>query len=155
MAQATQPALDADDARQADEIIALFGQLEPDGTRRFSDEDVRHFLPMVIIYTGQETEPYPQLHALMRDFLRRVNAPDGCSAVEFVQAVNGYYRRFPPNRELEAVFYTYCRSLARGELDADKVRKYAKTAGLHLADQSPLKGMATTRPAAGLQLRRR
>jgi hypothetical protein len=140
--------------RQGDELFALFMQKSADGSQRFRNEDIRHFLPLVIISIGYDLRQYPAMQEVMNEFVPKLGVAANADAETYSQAIRRYYKLHPVNRELEYEFLAYCRAQAVGELDADKVRAYAKTAGLKLANQSPIRGVAAP-SGGGLGLRAR
>ena len=134
-------------------LFALFTQRNPDGTPRFSKADIRHYMPLIVLSTGIDITGLSDLQRVMSEFVAKLQLPADLDSATFTRMVQTYYRKHPPNPELERQFLAFCRSLARGELDAAKVQTYAKAAGIKLTDQSPMKGM--TRPTGGMSLRAR
>ncbi len=139
--------------RQGEEIFALCMQKREDGSQRFSNQEIRHFLPLIIISAGFDVSKHPPLQAVMSEFIPKLGVAANADAETYSRAIQRYYRANPPNKELEREFLAYCRSQAITEVDAEKVRAFAKASGMNLGGTSPLKGMAA--PTGGVGLRRR
>lgn len=112
------------DPRQKQEnvekLLKIFERQREDGTYYFQDEDVRHFLPLLVLTMASEIEeaqwPEP-VKALMGEFALRLELSDGASAEEMQAAIDKYYEASPVNEELLGDFQRLVReALAEGNV---------------------------------------
>jgi hypothetical protein len=84
---------------QAEGLLALFDARNADGTMKFADEDVRHFLPMLLLATGSVTPEMctDEVLELLGEFSVKAGIKQGASPEERGKAINAYYEKNPPN----------------------------------------------------------
>ena len=92
----------ADDGPQ-DELAAIVRKKNPDGTNRYTFEEVKHWIPLLILAMPQEPGgPDPDSAALFSEFVEKVRASDGATGPITLERIHRYYERYPVNAELQA-----------------------------------------------------
>lgn len=91
---------------QADRLLHVFERRKPDGAYTFSDEDVRAFLPLVIMGLGESLpNPWPEpLQKVMEEFAVAAGIPAGATPDQVQKAMDGFYASRPLNVELLRAF---------------------------------------------------
>jgi len=84
---------------QAEGLLALLDARNADGTMKFSDDDIRHFLPMLLLATGSVTPEMctPEVLEMLGEFSVKADIKPGASPEQRGAAINAYYEKNPPN----------------------------------------------------------
>ncbi len=126
-------------AAQIDRLMALFERQTPDGTYHYSDADVRHYLPFLVIAAKVPTESLnADMQKLLGQFVVDAKLDLKQPAADVQAAIVAYYDEKPANRELQ----TEVQKFVREELQAGGAGGDAAMAAL-------LGGAATTTGVLG------
>ncbi len=103
------------------EILAIFEVQKRDGTYKYTDREVREFLPLLVLTLGGATKgPLPKnLQVLMDGAAATMGISPDATPDQIETAVHLHYRHHPPNRELKAAFLLFVRRELGNDL-ADK-----------------------------------
>lgn len=97
------------------QLVQVAMQENPDGSRRFANEDVLHFLPWVMVNMGVDAASLDD-DALALFSTACANA--GVVRDDDTQVISGklddYYRQHPPNRDLVTAFEAAYRQVNQG-----------------------------------------
>jgi hypothetical protein len=132
----------AEERRQADEIVAILQQRNKDGSFKYSNADVRHFLPFMILSTHVKIDAFPSVHSLMLEFFARLEQRPDADPETLERAVRRYYARNPLNAELYREFRRYCLGQAKCEINRSALQHYARLTSTAAAKTTPLAGLA-------------
>src|SRR5262245_56784692 len=84
------------------ELAAIVRSKNSDGSFHYKYEEIRHWIPMLIIAGGTAGDDWDDASdARFREVLDKVRADDGESGEVTWERVHRYYGRHPVNRELE------------------------------------------------------
>lgn len=110
----------ADAMRNAEAMLKVFETQNADGSFLYSDEDVRHFLPMVLLGAGNVTADQltEEVADLLGEFAQKAGLTKGESGEAMGQKVTAYYEQHPPNAALVAAFQKFLQSFAAQGGDA-------------------------------------
>lgn len=115
---AKQQAVDAvteEDAATAQSILNIFDQQDEDGSYLFADEEVRHFLPMLILGAGfTQEECTPEMMDVLGEFcqLSGVDLEAPGSVVQ--ERIQAFYAEYPPHPALQSAFEAFLRERKTG-----------------------------------------
>lgn len=129
--------------QKAARLLAVFERKREDGGYYFSDDDVRHFLPLVFL-TVSEGPPAAELPEAVVQLLgvfaaqAGVEPSDGAGDVQ--RAVERYYEEHPVHPELLAAFQKFVREELAGSGDAAVARAFAHFLGGEGEKKAPLGG---------------
>jgi hypothetical protein len=87
-----------------DAFVGIISATKPDGTRRFSNDEVEHYLPLFILQYGLAADP-AQLgndeRVLLEGVLNKAGIKHKATAKEALAAFEAYYGKHPVNAELD------------------------------------------------------
>jgi hypothetical protein len=88
-----------------DRLVGLFNRRNDDGGYRYSIDELRAFMPLLILAAGDAiSELGPELEKLFHQFTQRLVLPDDPTPEDIQASVEKYYEDNPLNEELlEAV----------------------------------------------------
>src|SRR5687767_5853669 len=116
----------------ANPFLMLLLQLKPDGSRRFSDEDIRHFLPLVFFGFPVPKEE-PVIVKMMTDFFTRLGLTASSTRADAEAMIEAFYDAHPPDPVLLREF----RSLCRARIGGGRVGRELYAVALAFAEPSP------------------
>jgi hypothetical protein len=96
-------------------LVAAALQTNPDGSRRFSNEDVAHFLPWVMVNLGADPAGLGDAAAaLFVSACRAAGVVPADNAQQVSQKFDAHYRAFPPQPALLSAFEAAYRQVNQG-----------------------------------------
>ncbi len=110
------------DLETAQSLLALFDQQDEDGTYRFSDGDVRHFLPLVLLQLGEALPDGgldPEAQELLGLLALAAGVDESTPADDVAVKVTAFYERNPPNPTLVEAFQRFVRERVAGASGGD------------------------------------
>lgn len=112
---------DADFAK-AQKLLSVFDRQNEDGEYLFSDEDVRHFLPLMLLALGGDIDPAAlgdSTQQLMGELAVAAGIEDTGDPADVAAKITAFYEENPPNEELVAAVNQFLREgLAEGDRPA-------------------------------------
>ena len=113
----------------AGELLRALDATDADGERQFSEDDVRHYLPLFVLRMVESAPaaPLPRpIVELMQQFFERIEVPAGASVEQLQARVKAHYAAHPPNRHLVAALERAFRDDAASgaERDTDGVAAF-------------------------------
>lgn len=111
--------------KQVSQLSRLFERRNGDGTYYYSDQDVRNFLPLLVLDLGLNVNDSPPLRELMTEFLNKVGYRSGISSNELQMLVDAYWRKNPVKEQLIVEFRHCVRELA--SLPTNELAKEVRT----------------------------
>ena len=114
------------DLETAQSLLAMFDRQSEDGEYLFSDADVRHFLPLVLLQLGPAAPPDaldPEAQELLGQLAVAAGVDDQTSPDEVVEKIKGFYERNPPNPQLVEAFQRFVREHVADEAAGGGVSK--------------------------------
>ena len=103
----------SDELKRAGRLLSVLDRLEDDGTPRYSDEDVLHFLPLVFLTVAPSAEQRAELPdaviRLLGLFADKAGIDPDASPDEVTHALERYYEEHPVNPELLQAFQAFVR----------------------------------------------
>lgn len=117
------------DLERAARLLSLFEAKEESGAPRYSDEELRHFLPLVFLAVADASADLPAaVVELLGLFAAQAGIDPDDSEEQRAEAVRRYYEQHPIHPELLKAFQDFVRSeLTAG--DADKARAFGAFQG--------------------------
>ncbi|MEM6559165.1 MAG: hypothetical protein AAF219_08785 [Myxococcota bacterium] len=137
---------------QLKEVLTVFNQRKSDGDFVYADEDVRAFLPALVISTRVSFHELPALKKLMQDFLGQLGLPPGASNETIGKAIDAHFRANPLNPGLLRDFQQLLREQA-GKTDNADARKALESMAKGLAKPGAPAGLAPPTGGAGFRKR--
>ena len=140
--------LSADDRKKTQTLLSIFERRDPDGTYHFSDGEVRHFVPLLVLVSGEALgdEMSVELRTLMGEFAQAAGLSAKSTAKQVQAAVDAHYAKFPVNPELLAAFKSVVRE---GALSGDAGRAAGESFAKFLGGRPKTTAPAAKAPAAG------
>jgi hypothetical protein len=110
---------------QGASLTAIFEKKDDEGNYVYSDDDMRAFLPFLILSTGLNVASSPQLTKVMAEFCVAAGF-DGTMSVEQQQAaIDKFFEKHPINVDLLADYQRFCNQLAvKGAAVTPALNKY-------------------------------
>lgn len=95
-------------------MLAVFDKQNDDGSYAYTDEEVRDFLPMLLLGAGnvQAEQLTEEVADLLGEFAKKAGLTPGESAEAVSAKVAGYYADHPPNAALVASFEKFLQAFA-------------------------------------------
>jgi hypothetical protein len=98
------------DLERAARLLSLLQAQDESGALRYSDEDLRHFLPLVFLtLADSERELPPAVLELLGLFAAQAGLDGAESPAERARAIEAYYERHPVHPELLRAFQEFVR----------------------------------------------
>lgn len=128
--------------QNTERLLSFFERQDDEGLYYYSDEDVRHFLPLLVLTLATEdpdlTWP-PAITKLMQEFTRSIDLPDNASAAQLNEAVDAYYKAHPIDKELQNNFQVLVREIVASGSDSAISDAASKLLGMAPATLQPKK----------------
>lgn len=103
----------SDELQRAARLLSVLDRLQDDGTPRYSDEEVLHFLPLVFLTVAPSAEQRAQLPdaviRLLGLFADKAGIDPDASPDDVTHALERYYEEHPVNPELLQAFQSFVR----------------------------------------------
>jgi hypothetical protein len=90
------------DEMALDRLLRLFVRRDADGARAYSADDVRAFLPVLVLSAGEALELSPPLLEVMQRFCARLGLTTAMAPDEVAARVRAHYEEHPPHPQLLA-----------------------------------------------------
>lgn len=119
----------AQDLEIAQSLLGLFDQQADDGSYLFSDADVRHFLPLMLLELGDAVSPQelsPETQELLGQLAVAAGVDQDTPADEVSGKIAAFYERNPPHPTLLGAFQGFLREHVSGKDGGAGVTKAVK-----------------------------
>lgn len=123
-------------------LMGFFERQDDEGLYVYSDEDVRHFLPLLVLTIATESDETswsPATRKLMEGFTKSIELPADASVTQLSDAVQAYYKKHPIDKELQNNFQAVVRNIIATGADSAVGEAASKLLGLQPSTLQPKK----------------
>lgn len=146
-------------AGPADELVARLTREAPDGARVYSDAQLRHALPFMLLLMAGRADKAALAKDTLRlldEFATALGVTPQMSPVEVQERVRGFYERHPIDAALQAEIERFVGAQPEGVDAAALTNRFARFIGetttVPSAPTAPAEGQVRASPLARFQL---